>query len=526
MKLSGNILKKIIPAILVLLIAAGCAWGAWLNSRPKFHDLTVDNNMPAPQIDAFLTEYGNGAKASFVTDISELCSGPAGEFEVTLRHGQREETVRLTVQDKLPPVLVLQNRNVSTAEELKPEDFVKELWDHAKTNLRFAETPVIPEDYQDITLEIIAEDAYGNQTSARCTASFSWLKPSVELEYGQTLSAGDLLYNPEKDADLIREEDLQTVNTAPVGEYVIESTLGGRTLACTVTVQDTQGPVLELQECQVYLNEAATLEDFVAAATDISGEVELRLVSELDFSVEGTYTVTIEAEDVYGNITSGETVLYVATDMKAPVITGAEEALTVEKYGQADYFAGVTATDDRDGTVEVTVDAGAVDTSVAGDYYITYTAQDLSGNRATLRRKVSVLHDEEDTRALVQEVAKELESDPEKIRDYVRSRISYSTNWGGDDPVWHGFQYRSGNCYVHALCLKALLDEKGFNTQLIWVVDKTHYWIIIEIEPGVWRHIDATPGEPHNKISLMTDGQRYYTLDKRNWDRSQWPACE
>lgn len=526
MKKDGHILGKICVAALAVLIAAGCAWGIWWNSKPKFHDLTVSNGDPAPQIGAFLNEYANEEKSAFVTDISDLCGGPAGEYEVILRHGQREETVTLIVQDTLPPELTLQDRNVSGVEVLKPEDFVLEVWDHAPVTLRFAEEPVIPADYEDLTVVIVAEDAYGNETTAQCVASFAWMKETVALEYGQCLMAADLLYNPDKDAHLIRDEDLQKINTAPVGVYTIRSTMGGKTLECVVTVQDTQGPVLELGEHQVYLNESARMEDFVISASDVSGEVKLRMITEPDYSVEGQYTIVIEAEDIYGNVTTGETVLYVATDVVSPVISGAEEALTVEKYSQPDYLEGITAQDDKDGEVEVTVNADVVDTSAAGDYYITYSAQDKSGNCATLRRKVTVLHDEEDTLALVRSIAEELENDPEKIRDYVRSSISYSTNWGGDDPVWHGFQYRSGNCYVHALCLKALLDEKGYNTQLIWVEDKTHYWLIIEIEPGVWRHIDATPGEPHNMISLMTDGQRYYTLDKRNWDRSQWPACE
>ena len=76
------------------------------------------------------------------------------------------------------------------------------------------------------------------------------------------------------------------------------------------------------------------------------------------------------------------------------------------------------------------------------------------------------------------------------------------------------------------MCLKALLDEKGYNTQLIWVTERTHYWLIIEIEPGVWRHIDATPGTRHTKYSLMDDKQRLETLSGRWWYYSEWPACE
>ena len=207
--------------------------------------------------------------------------------------------------------------------------------------------------------------------------------------------------------------------------------------------------------------------------------------------------------------------------------------LTVNKHSTPDYKKGVSAYDSKDGAVNFTVDTSRVNTSKAGTYYAIYTAVDKSGNKATYRRKVVVNHDAEDTTALVKTIAATLPSDPEAIRDYVRSSISYSTNWGGSDPVWYGFKNKTGNCYVHALCLQRLLSAKGYTTQLIWVKNikngrPSHYWLIINLN-GVWRHIDATPSRMHGRYSLMTDDQRYETLVsnglQRDWDRSKWPAC-
>jgi transglutaminase-like putative cysteine protease len=156
---------------------------------------------------------------------------------------------------------------------------------------------------------------------------------------------------------------------------------------------------------------------------------------------------------------------------------------------------------------------------------VTYSAVDKSGNKATARRKVVVQHDKEDTKALVRDIAAGLSNDPEAIRDYVRKTIKYSSDWGGDDPVWYGFKNKKGNCYVHALCLQELLEAKGWATKLIWVTDKSHYWNLVKIG-GVWKHIDATPGTRHTKYSLMNDEQRLETLSGRTWDTSKWPACE
>ena len=91
--------------------------------------------------------------------------------------------------------------------------------------------------------------------------------------------------------------------------------------------------------------------------------------------------------------------------------------------------------------------------------------------------------------------------------------------------MWYGFTNKVGNCYVHALCLQRLLSAKGYSTKLIWVTNKTHYWLIVKID-GQWKHIDPTPGRLHSRYSLMNDKQRLSTLSGRKWDRSAWPACE
>ena len=73
--------------------------------------------------------------------------------------------------------------------------------------------------------------------------------------------------------------------------------------------------------------------------------------------------------------------------------------------------------------------------------------------------------------------------------------------------------------------LQRLLTLKGFECKLIWVTNKTHYWLVVNMG-GYWRHVDATPTTKHSIYVFMTDEQRYETLSGRNWKRSDWPACE
>lgn len=523
---TDNLAGRLLSTALALLITAGAAWGTWRDMQPKFRDLTIRAGDSMPTLADFTTEYAVPGKCALVTDMSGMSSSDAGIHQIVLRQGAREETVTLTILDTLAPELEVKDLELFVGTELKAEDAVAHVWDHTQVKLSFDREVQVPADYSPFELGVMAEDTSGNVTTRYLTVRFNWLREDLALEFGQSLTREDLLYAPEKDAALITDETLDMINTAPVGEYEIVSISGERMLNCRITIQDTQGPVLELKEHQTYPNSKVRVSDFVVSATDVSGEVVLTMVTEPDCSEVGTYTIVIEARDIYGNVTTGETKLHVATDFWPPVIYGVNGDLHVEKYSEPDYLAGVTARDAKDGAVEVTVDASRVNTDAAGTYVVIYTARDSSGNEATYRRKVHVPHDETDTAALVESIAGQLEDDPEKIRDYVRSSIRYSTSWGGEDPVWQGFTDKHGNCYVHALCLKAVLDLKGYNTQLIWVTVKSHYWLIIEIEPGIWRHIDATPSDLHGRYSLMTDEQRYWTLSGRDWDRDQWPACE
>ena len=514
--------------LMVLLVLSGLGIGGyelWRYQQPKFQDVTVELGTDTVSISQFMTQYARPKRVSFVSDVSIVNLNDVGETELTLRHGKKDETVILRVQDTTPPTAdFITSLHLPATEFPKPEDLVENVQDLSDTTVSFVEEPYLPEDYRDLIVTVVVTDASGNSIQQDCAISFQWMHETFTLELGQTLTKADLLLNPEKDEDLIEQKDLDAINESDIGEYTLLSASKAKTTTCVITVQDTRGPELVLQEASVFLGKTIKLEDFIVSATDPSGEVTLRLMTELDCNTEGSQTVVIEAEDKHGNITRQETTLLVTTDNVPPVISGLS-AMKVEKNGKPNYLAGVTATDAVDGACTVTYNADKVNLSKAGVYYITYYAKDKSGNVATARRKIEVTHNAEDTRNLVKSIAEGLGNDPEALRNYVRSKIGYSSSWGGDDPVWYGFTNWTGNCYVHALCLKSLYDYKGIENQLIWVTDKSHYWLIIKID-GKWKHIDPTPSNLHSRYSLMNDAQRYETLSGRNWDRTKWPACE
>lgn len=518
--------------VLLALLIWGCI-GLFISAQPKFQDVTIELGTDTVSIRDFMTEYNNGKNNAFVSDVGTVDLNSVGDTSLTLRHGKRSEQVTLHIVDTTAPTAEFVERSTVGIDYVpNAADFVTGIGDLSETTVYFAETPVIPEGYPDITLTVVVEDVWGNSVSGTCSLSYAWLKESFPLEYGNTLTMDDLLLAPGCGTELLDQADIDRINASGIGEYTVESVGATKTLTCTVTVSDTQGPALELQEIARNLWESAELEDFIVSVSDASGDVTLRLLTELTFDSLGDQTVVIEAEDIHGNVTRGETVLHVTTDTRGPEISGLE-TLEVAKHSSPDFLAGVSAYDSVDGACAVTCDTGSLDLDQAGTYYITYTARDKSGNKTVSSRKVVVLHDSEDTAALVASIAAKLSNDPEELRDYVRDYVWYSSSWGGDDPVWNGFTNRTGNCYVHALCLKALFDAKGITSQLIWVTgpegyEQTHYWLQVYVNGG-WKHIDPTPSDLHGRYSLMNDEQRYETLIyggvQRDWDRTKWPAC-
>lgn len=522
----------------VVLLGGGLIWYLCV---PKFQNLTLElgSDMPSPK--DFQTKFAISALVKQMTDEAYIDMSYVGEQTVDLRCGLQNYTVKLIIRDTTKPEVTFRDVTAYIDEVPEAEDFVESVTDQSQVTITLDKPLQTPESYGNTTTVVTVTDAHGNAVSNRCTVHYVWMERAFTLEFGNKVTKEDLLLKPEKDGHLLDQAVLDEINAGGVGSYTITSVDGEMTCICVVTVVDTVLPELELRSKKVYVGEVLAAEDFVVSATDLSGDVAVKLVSPLDTSAAGKFTLTFEATDINGNVTTKQTTLEVVKDTAGPAFTGVKD-MTVEKNAEVDFLKGVKATDSRDGEVEFTCDSSKVKLNKAGTYYAVYTATDSQGNTTTYRRKVTVKYDQEDAMALVEELAAKLpDNNAEALRDYVRDNIRYSHNWGGADPtkgnpeadyvyVWFGLKNKHGNCYVHAMLLDYLLKAKGFETEVIWAKDKTHYWNVVKIGDK-WYHIDSTPGVRHTKYSLMNDKQRYETLydpDKhyqRDWDRSQWPAC-
>ena len=124
-----------------------------------------------------------------------------------------------------------------------------------------------------------------------------------------------------------------------------------------------------------------------------------------DENKDKPFVVTVKSTNIFDN--------------KKPVITGTKDWNLIVGAAAPDWLAGVTATDDTDGTVRVTFDDSKVSLSKLGTYDLTYTATDKAGNTEIVIVKVFVT---------------------EELRDIVKPVISGTKNWtlivGAAKPNW------------------------------------------------------------------------------------------
>jgi hypothetical protein len=187
-----------------------------------------------------------------------------------------------------------------------------------------------------------------------------------------------------------------SVDTSTPGVYPITYTAGDGsgnvgTATRLVTVEDTISPEITLAgDAYVRLSCGDIYVELGASAMDTcAGVVYVVISGSVDTSMPGEYTITYTAGDGYGNVATA-TRLVTVEDNISPEITLAGDAYVRLLCGDMYLEAGASALDTCAGDVDVVM-SGSVDTSVPGEYPLTYLASDGNGNMATAERRVEVL---------------------------------------------------------------------------------------------------------------------------------------
>ena len=236
-------------------------------------------------------------------------------------------------------------------------------------------------------------------------------------------------------------------------------------------------------------------------------------------------------------------------DTQPPIISGVKN-IEIVVGDSVSFRNGVTAYDEKDGTVEFEVNAEAVDLSTPGAYTVIYSATDAAGNltevSATLTVKPKKTVSEEVLFALVDDKITEWglhsgtkESVCETLYWKLKAMMQYTSDSQKDD--WMGEAYRAlteqeGDCFTYYAVVRAFFDRLGISYMTIertkGAKDSTHFWMLVNIgneELPAWYHYDVCPRPkeiPHNLPILMRDedlasynenNEGYYSFDAEQY---------
>lgn len=245
-----------------------------------------------------------------------------------------------------------------------------------------------------------------------------------------------------------------------------------------------------------------------------------------------------------------DSIRYSVIDTAAPRISGAAD-ITVHVGDAVRYLDGVSAQDDQDRAPKLTVDSSQVDLTKPGNYPVTYTATDASGNTVSQSVTVTVLEAEErlPQDQIINNAADELLGIMLEDGMTTKEQVTAIYNWareslhyGGhtDRTDWRQAAYtmlteKRGDCYGYFAVTKLLFERLGIPNIDVQKVknsdsDSDHFWSLVSVDGGVtYYHFDATPrvGDGDD-FCLVTDEflDDYSAAHKNshNRDKSLYPA--
>ena len=379
-----------------------------------------------------------------------------------------------------------------------------------------------------------------------------FVQPKVSLYAELTMEAGGAFPAPQSFLAEKRDVQIAYTNTSAVkpnvpGVYDVMLTANGEEYTAKIRVVDTVAPMATLQDINA-LGRIPGAEDFVVSVNDAT-EVTMSYLTEPDKHKDGDQTVTIVLTDLGGNTTQLQAKLTLTIDREAPVIKGVADKI-VYLGESVSYMSGITVSDDMDPEPSVEVDRSAVDLTAVGEYPITYTATDASGNTSVVSCTLKVLEKKDyyvpyetiyqEVDAILAEIIEDdmtLQSKVWAVYVWIRTNNTYVNHSDKED--WMQAAYvmmteHKGDCFnYYALC-KLMLDRLGIPNMDVRKVknyegDSDHYWSLVSLDGGnTWYHVDTTPRTNPASFCLVTDKfmDDYSAANGNcfNRDKSLYPA--
>ncbi len=496
-----------------------------LHIRAVRESVAAEAGAPVPGADAFLLDGVTAEPVTLPTGemMRHVGTYPAGFL---LKNGQTV-TSALIVSDTVPPTGESVSLWICPGDPIAPEALVSS--PHDETDLTFAllnEPDESVPHVQKVTVRMTDEG--GNTTDVESELVISRIEP-IALEASGEPITPELLAADETVA--IKKSFVPDT----VGIYTVPVTVDGAEDFVLVTVVDTTAPTVEPRSDAALYTLHPVSPDAAFKALDYS-PVQMTWLTEPDWNAAGEQPVRVRAEDASGNVTECDGTVVLAEDTEPPEIYGVVNRTAYVSEPIA-YLAEVYAEDAVDGRVKVTVDSDVIPDQ-AGKYKVTFTAEDLSGNRTSASceyKLVAPTVSEEDVKKLAQDVLKEITADDmvtaEKLKavfDYTRSHVRYvgtsdKTDWRKE--AARGFKTGKGDCFTFYAVTRAFLDELGIEyMSLTRLGGRTrHFWVIVNIGTG-WYHFDPTLAPQHkHKCFMWTNEQCKIKSYFWRYDHSKYP---
>ncbi|MEH7074273.1 DUF5011 domain-containing protein [Neobacillus drentensis] len=175
--------------------------------------------------------------------------------------------------------------------------------------------------------------------------------------------------------------------------YLVKDSSGNETTATRkITVNDHVKPVLKgITNQTININYTFNPRAGVSATDNVDGNLtkNINIKGAVNAKVKGVYVLTYSVVDKSGNTSTITRKITVKDNIK-PVIYGVKSK-TIKRYLSFNPRTGVLAKDNSDGNLTKKIQiSGSVNTRKKGKYTLTYYVFDQSGNKTTIKRKITV----------------------------------------------------------------------------------------------------------------------------------------
>ena len=253
------------------------------------------------------------------------------------------------------------------------------------------------------TITYTATDSSGNEVQQTRSVNVSDLSPPEILLFGSSVIThaygSDYVDEGYSATDNFDEEFVVivsgSVNKNEIDSFTItytatDSSGNESQVLRVVNVVDTIDPAIKMGgRSEIDHPYGEVYEDQGAIARDnVDGDIPVVVSGEVNENELASFTITYTATDSSGNSRSLVRTVNVV-DLAPPVITLVGDAMETHNYADAFIDDGVVVTDNYDASVTA-ITTGVVDVNTLGQYVITYTATDSSGNMSVALRTVDV----------------------------------------------------------------------------------------------------------------------------------------